>query len=586
MADHKPEQLQQEIDRLKYEIETLKLKNKKLKAKKKYGLVWEEEKEPEKVVVDCQTRLPILKETPNKIITNESDPTNILIEGDNYHALSVLSYTHKEKIDVIYIDPPYNTGNKEWKYNDKWIDKEDMYKHSKWLSFMEKRLKLAKCLLKDSGAIFISIDHNELAQLKMLCDEIFKKFVGILIWRKKEGGGQADAYFATEHEYILVYARSDKFEWLDEVIPQDENNFNKEDDKGKYRSVKLAKWGNTARKEDRPKMYFPVKAPDNKNVHPIAPDGGDGRWRVGKIRMDELIDVELIEWQKKDGKWILYEKIYFEGDGVKKIKERSILYDMAGTAEGTKELTKLFGIKDLFPNPKPKELIKYLLTYSSRKNAVILDFFAGSGTTGQAVVELNVEDDGDRQFILCTNNELNEKTERELKKIGIEKGSADYEKEGICQKVCYPRIKKIMAGYKTSDDEKIDGLGGNLRHFRTAFIDVDHVTRVSDEQRIKLTYHAGEMIALRENTFDEVEKNDSWQIFTSGKRYTAIYFKEDKEKLHDFVEKLSKHKEKVALYIFSWGKNEYKNEFAEYKNIKVLDIPEPIIEVYREINRL
>src|SRR3989338_305938 len=157
-----------EIEILKIEVSRLK---KELKKKKKYGLVWEEK--PEEVIDMCKKKLPVLKEVKNKeIITDKNKPMNLLIEGDNYHALSVLNYTHAKKVDVIYIDPPYNTGNKDFIFNDRFVDKEDGYRHSKWLSFMEKRLKLAKNLLKDTGVIFISIDDNEFSQLKILCDEI------------------------------------------------------------------------------------------------------------------------------------------------------------------------------------------------------------------------------------------------------------------------------------------------------------------------------------------------------------------------------------------------------------------------------
>ncbi|MDD5770138.1 MAG: site-specific DNA-methyltransferase, partial [Candidatus Gracilibacteria bacterium] len=172
--------LQDKIKELEQELENL-------KNTKKYGLVWDNEKEPEQVVLDCQNKLPILKEKKDKkIINDDSGESNILIQGDNYHALQVLSYTHKEAIDVIYIDPPYNTGNKDFIYNDKYIDKEDTYRHSKWLNFMSKRLNLAYDLLKEDGVIFISIDDNEQAQLKLLCDEIFgeENFVAKLVWKK------------------------------------------------------------------------------------------------------------------------------------------------------------------------------------------------------------------------------------------------------------------------------------------------------------------------------------------------------------------------------------------------------------------
>lgn len=156
-----------------YTKEQLIQKIKQLESKK-YGLVWDDEKEPEKVVLECQNNIPILKKIDEKTIkTHIEKSTNILIEGDNYHALQVLNYTHKGQIDIIYIDPPYNTGNKDFKYNDSFVDKEDGYRHSKWLNFMSKRLKLAHNLLKDDGVIFISIGKDEVSQLSLLVKDIF-----------------------------------------------------------------------------------------------------------------------------------------------------------------------------------------------------------------------------------------------------------------------------------------------------------------------------------------------------------------------------------------------------------------------------
>ena len=252
----------------------------KLEGKKKYGLVWDEERVPEKVVPDCQDKLPVLTEVKGKeIITDENEPTHILIEGDNYHALSVLNYTHKGKVDLIYIDPPYNTGNNDFIYNDKYVDRNDTFRHSKWLNFMNKRLELAKEILKSTGAIFISIDDNEQAQLKMLCNKVFgeENFIGILIWRKKEGGGQTDTHFATEHEYIIGYKRSSDFKWLDKTEEATVKDFNKSDKKGNYKLVKLEKWGSGARKEDRPTMHLPILNPNCEEYLSVAPDGNPGR---------------------------------------------------------------------------------------------------------------------------------------------------------------------------------------------------------------------------------------------------------------------------------------------------------------------
>ena len=191
-------------EKLLAEIERLK---KELKKKKKYGLIWEDK--PEDVVEMCKEKLPVLKEVKSKeIITDKNKPMNLLIEGDNYHALSVLNYTHKGKIDVIYIDPPYNTGNKDFIYNDHYVDREDSYRHSKWLSFMEKRLKLAKMLLSKEGVIFISIDDNEQAQLRLLCDSIFgeKNFVGEIIRKTKSMTGDQGAGFNLQHQILNIYS--------------------------------------------------------------------------------------------------------------------------------------------------------------------------------------------------------------------------------------------------------------------------------------------------------------------------------------------------------------------------------------------
>ncbi len=376
---------------------------------------------------------------------------NIIIEGDNLLSLKALLPQYSSRIKSIYIDPPYNTGDdssegKGWIYNDnvnsplirEWLGKEvgrdDLTKHDKWLCMMTPRLKILRELLSEDGAIFISIHNIELSNLKSILDEIFgeNNFVGILIWRKKEGGGQTDEFFVTEHEYIITYRKTEKFEWYDELIENGDSGYKLEDENGKYKLVKLAKWGNAARKIDRPKMHFPIIAPDGSKVHPIAPDGSEGRWRVGKKTMDELIDDDLVEFKKDDnGKWLAYEKIYYEEGEVKVIKERSILYHLANTGDGTKVLTELFSEKDKFPNPKPVELIKWIFTYSTQKDSIVLDSFAGSGTTMHAIMDLNKEDSGNRQCILV---QMTEATDAEPKK-------------NICKDITRERIKRAIDKY-------------------------------------------------------------------------------------------------------------------------------------------
>lgn len=527
--------------------------------KDRYGLVWEDKEED--VAKRCDSELPLLKEDCAKeIVFNPSLPYNIIIEGDNYHSLYALSFTHKKSVDVIYIDPPYNTGKKkEWKYNDNWVDENDKYRHSKWLSFMSKRLRLAKNLLKNTGVIFISIDNNEVAQLKLLCDSIFgdKNFCGQIIWRKKSGGGQTDDFFVTEHEYILCYRRTSAFVWMDETIPMSSKGYKSEDEKGKYRLVKLAKWGSAAKREDRPTMYFSLKSPDKKRIYPIAPDGTPGRWRVGKKTMKALIDGGLVEWSKDDDDiWTPYEKIYYDGDDVKTLKNRSIYYYVAETGDATRLLTKIFGKKDVFENPKPIELIKELLSHS--QNAIVLDFFAGSASTGHAVLEMNKEDGGNRRFILCTNNENN-----------------------ICTEVTYPRIEKVIKGYSN-----IEGISANLKYYTQTFVPV--IT--SDNDKRELVNRSTEMLCIAEDCFDlirERNNHNDFSIFKNEKKQMAIIYDEDS--IYECIGYLNKHKTELetVIYVFSYDHTYDAEDFESLNlNFSVKPIPEAIINVYRKISKM
>lgn len=381
---------------------------------------------------------------------------NLIIQGDNLIALKSLLPTYSGKIKFINIDPPYNTGNEKWVYNDnvnspminewlgKVVDKEDMTRHDKWLCMMMPRLKLLKELLSEDGAIAINIENNEYANLKLLLDEIFgeSNFVGTFIWRKKEGGGQTKEYFVTEHEYIILYRKSPSFIWIDDTLEGEDTSFNKEDESGKYKLVKLAKWGNTSRKEDRPKMHFPIVAPDGKKVIPYAPDGNLGRWRVGKARMDLLIENDLVEFRKNnDEEWIAYEKIYFDENDIKTIKERSILYDLTNTADASKQLTEIFGKKDEFDTPKPLDLVKYFISHITKETDIVLDSFAGSGTTAHAVLEQNKEDNGNRKFILI-------------------------EMEEYANSITAERVRRVIKGVKTAKSDLLKkGTGGSFSYF-------------------------------------------------------------------------------------------------------------------------
>ncbi|MBR6265839.1 MAG: hypothetical protein IKR66_04530, partial [Bacteroidales bacterium] len=348
---------------------------------------------------------------------------NIYISGDNLDALKHLLKSYSNKIKCIYIDPPYNTGSDGFVYNDKFnftaaqlqtklgISDEKAKRildfttrgsasHSAWLTFMYPRLLLAKDLLSDDGVIFISIDDNEQANLKLLCDSVFgeENFLGVFIWRKKEGGGQAKESFVIEHEYIIVYSKSTNRKWIELIEKRNVTEYNKIDENGYFKITKLAKWGNTAHREERPTMYFRLIAPDDSDVYPIAPDGMEGRWRVGLTKMQELVEKNLIYWIQKNDKWIPYEKEYYSDQDMI-IKERSILFDVANTGDGSDVLTELFGVKDTFENPKPIELIKKFLTHTMREGDIFLDFFSGSGSSAHALYVFEVETNIKCKFI-------------------------------------------------------------------------------------------------------------------------------------------------------------------------------------------
>lgn len=549
------------------EIAELKAEVKRLKKARQYGLVWEHK--PEEVVLESNENIPILTEVKNrKVFSNDSLPNNLLIEGDNYHALAVLNYTHRRQFDVIYIDPPYNTGARDWKYNNNFVDINDEYRHSKWLSLMANRLVLAKNLLKDDGVLVIAIDDNEVHHLRVLLEQLMPSYDVTSITVVHNPRGNITNNFARTHEYALF------------VIPKGISVISRTK-KENAAPRKMRRWGHNSTRIARPTMFYPIYVkeakivrigeipandfhPKSKNillkdgeieVWPIDQDGVERRWNFGLDRVND--ELERMVAIKVNGEFDIF--LTQEDTTTKTVWTEPELE--AGRHGAT--LVKTITGKD-FPFPKSIHTVRKCLELiiDKRPNAKVLDYFAGSGTTGHAVLELNKRDGGERKFILCTNNENN-----------------------ICEEITYERIKRVIRGYKNEKSEKIEGISANLSYYKTDLINIGLLSKVSDESKIKITHQAGEMIAVREDTLNEVEKNDWWQIFEGKGRMTAIYFKEDKSKLAKFIEKLEKKGLPVALYIFSWGKNEYKGEYSS-TYIRVEDIPEPILEVYKELNRL
>jgi adenine-specific DNA-methyltransferase len=523
---------------------------KKLKKRKKYGIVWEDK--TEQVVELCKEKLPVLVEDKiRNIATVKEKPINILIEGDNYHALSVLNYTHKGKINVIYIDPPYNTGSEGFRFNDKIVDKEDAYRHSKWLSFVSKRLSLAKNLLRNSGVIFVSIDDNESAQLKLLCDEVFgeQNFVASIIWEKKFSPQNDAKWFSDNHDYVLVYAKNKEL-WHPNLLPRSEISNARysnpdNDPRGPWTS------GDLSVKTYSKEYDYPIQTPSGRIVNP--PRGTC--WRVSRARFDQLVADHRI-WFGKDGNNVPRLKRFLSQVQEGIVPLTIWTYRDAGhTQEGRQEFKEIVQ-GSLFDNPKPTKLIKRILKIASDKNSIVLDFFAGSGTTGQAVLELNNEDAGNRMFILCTNNE-----------------------NDIATEVCYPRIKNIILGYKSSSNENVKGLGGNLRYFKTDFVDAEP----TDANKKRIVDKSTEMLCLKEDCFNEVKTEANFRVFTNhqGKNLGIIY---DDDGIEPFKEEARKSNKEFVVYVFSLDESAREEEFEDIMNlVKLKPIPAVILNVYRRI---
>ena len=564
---------------------------------KKYGLVWDSEREPEQVVLDCEHNLPVLRRVKGREIKepeNNDLEDNILIEGDNYHALTVLNYTHQEKIDVIYIDPPYNTGKaNEWKYNDKYIDENDGYKHSKWLNMMEKRLRLSKDLLSENGLIFISIDDHEQPQLRMLCNAIFgEENFESFVWKKKGGAGNTEKILGNLTEYILCYFKKKKPGSLN--YRNIERKYKHNDSKGPFNLEGIEK--TNLGTYERLTMRFPFIDPKTKKK--FFP-GENMRWTIGEVGAKKAIKNGKIFFDYKKNKVYIIKRPedYEESENV----FYSLLTDLGSLSTAKDELYDFFGNREIFDTPKPTNLIIHLLEISSKENYTVLDFFAGSGTTGQAVLELNKVIKGSkRNFILCTNNDMGESDKNNFKnKYNLsESEMVEYqssnkkewiewkEKYGICSSVTYPRLQKVIKGYKRhSDGEKMGGSGGNLQYFKT---DLIRQTKNKDQMRLDLTQKCTEMLCVKENIFNLYIDKEDFKIFSSNKgdKFLCVYYNLLDESFGVFLKDVKKLKGQKKIYMFSIDGRVDRKLFKSINDCDIEEIPQKIVEVYKQLVKM
>ncbi len=547
-----------------------------LREQKKYGLVWEDK--PEDIEERLRSELPVLTEVKDRAIISDDPnaPNHILIEGDNLEALTALSYTHDGKIDVIYIDPPYNTGHEDFMYNDSYVDSEDSFKHSKWLSFMQKRLRLAFKLLSDNGLIFISIDDNEQAQLKILCDEIFseKNFVATFTWVKKKKGSHLSKTVRSMTEYVLCYSRNfPKLELYGEnaysnkqqplakrtnavkslVFPQGVIGTPLKD--GTYSGIQ----GKGTSSID----FAPFTVKNNVVITECIVKG-PFIWTQSKLD-EELVNGTQVFLSSKFG----FNVLRYNQD--EKIKRPSTLIDTSigvGTNEDAyNEIIDIFNMEGVMSYPKPSSLIKYLLrtkTYFDN-SATILDFFAGSGTTLHATMQLNTEDGGKRKCILVTNNE-----------------------NGICENITYERNKRVIQGYTTPKGEQVYGLtSNNIRYYRTNFIG-----REPNPSNMRLLMSLStDMLCIKEDLYTEqstfgkfnTHKN-VFRYFAEGEKKMLIIYREEAiDELVDEIYNLETNS-KIKVYVFSPSEDPWSGSFADVENkVTLCALPMAIYNAYRRI---
>jgi adenine-specific DNA-methyltransferase len=564
-------------------------------TRKKYGLVWEDK--PEDVEEQLRTHLPVLKEVKERAIINDTEtekhPNHILIEGDNLHVLTTLIFSHENKIDAIYLDPPYNTGARDWKYNNDYVDGEDAFRHSKWISMMHKRLQLAKKLLSNEGIICVTIDDYEVPRLTMVMEEIFgeENHLGTIVIRNNPSGRSTVKGVSITHEYAIYFGKSN----LSAVgrLPRNEKQrgrYKFKDEKGPFEWVNFRKHGGT--RIESPSMFYPLfvskkglripemkwnentkewilnESPrqDEKLSLPIDENGKERRWKWGIDRIKKSPE-EFTVKKDKSGELAVYVKARMNMNGVLPMtwwEEKKY----SATAYGTNLVKDIFsGDLQVFSYPKSLyAVIDSIRVLSEKKDIIILDAFAGSGTTMHATLILNQEDGGSRQCILATNNENN-----------------------IAEKVTYERNRRLIQGYKNAKGEEVEGLKrNNLRYYKTDFV----AREPSLNNKQKLTKLSTELLCIKEDCYFEVTtklKNASWHKFFTNDSENYVYVIYDDMYITDAVALLSKFIEQnpeaqIKVYVFANGPYPYTEEFEDIAaNIELAALPDAIYKAYQNI---
>lgn len=571
MADFNIEKLQKRINELTAE----------LNATKRFGLVWDKEKVPEEGVERCIKDIPYLFEVSSKRLCL-GGRNHVLIEGDNFHSLTCLSYILAESVDFIYIDPPYNTGEKDFTYNDDYVNADDGYRHSKWLTFMERRLNLARGLMKEDAVLFLSIGDDEVNNIGLLLAQVFgeSNFIGLLP-RIGKKSGKTTTTIAKNHDYVFIYAKNKSLvTFAKQENDRDERKLKRDEyyeERGPYRLNQCLDYDSLTYSAS---MDYPLTI----NGETFYPGGSKEEWKKRQNGQHKKFDwtwrwsPSLVKWGIDNGFVVIkngrrkriytktYTKVSIETDGntykivrsddLKNYSSLAFLDNPYSNDNAKKELSR-FGIKKRFDFPKPTILIKTCIQMTGKTSGLFLDFFAGSGTTGQAVLDLNAEDGGNRRFILCTNNE-----------------------NDICEEVTYPRIKTVITGKKPDGCDYSEGVPANLFYFRTDFIK-DEAN--SEQAKYNLVERVDSLLCIAEDIFAEVERNEYSSHFVNEDRHLFIFNDfYNEQKFSEFKQRVLAAKGTKIVYVYS-SDNTVDESLFDDPSVTLKPIPSKIYEIYKEI---
>jgi DNA modification methylase len=412
-------------------------------------------------VVNHHKEIPFrLLKCRDDLSAGDSDSGNLLVQGDNLEALKALLPYYAGQVKCIFIDPPYNTGNEGWVYNDAvnspemrdWLgrvvggESEDLSRHDKWLCMMYPRLALLRELLSEDGSLWMSIDDNEVHFARAVMEEVFgaQNFVSQIAWQKVYSVRMDAKGFSKDYDTLLVFQKSDKFHPRKVMFEQNKAQFSLFDEAAQryYRRRSWRKEGSGSRREDRPNLFYEIPTPDGSEVLPIRPDGSEGRWRGDMNHFNELDDAGQIEWVQAGDTWQIYVKQYYIEGATQPPSTVWLHEDSGNNHEAIEELKRIFG-QAPFQTPKPVRLIQKIIQIASSPGDLVLDSFAGSGTTGHAVLKQNAEDGGNRRFILVEMD------------------------TNIAPNITAERLRRVIRGYTHRDqrgnERSEPGLGGGFR---------------------------------------------------------------------------------------------------------------------------